>query len=755
MPRQVVFIAALALCLAACGGGGESSSTATAAPTSAESASPATAGTPISAPTSTPDPNLLSASNGTILRSYSPATLDGMGDGNLANAAGGIGTELPDTAKPPLVFTFELAGPATITGFQADLRDAATNGPTPSVAFAVSSTGADRGFSDVGTIASGSTTLSANTPARWVRVTANQLFNSVGATGTIAPPPALDPTGIFVEDAYPNKNGAFVTTGAHDGDRRVRFVRVGSALVGTECTQTDLYGPYIGQLAGRNWNARYPGNTHGNPTAVRAVVNDDASVIAGTNVDGGAIFFSRTTERPAYCMARSAGTGRHGILVLDQDPMGTFYPADSQVALPGYTFTSIGASMFDGSALDGKEAVIARDTCKVPDLMAPQQQAALLQWVAAGHKLLLAGGECGNGSDFTWLPYPFTSVGPGPETTQASLIQIENSALGTNDKNDTPHFVDVNAYVQSPNNNLSNAAAVTTTDPHWCGHLFVAKPTNINGFVQTYAVDGGGILIYDGFNGDNDNPTLQRIRQLEVALPVPAGLPCTELVTESFILEPNAEASFAAGSAQTVRVPMEVLANQGWSGPVTITTTGDLPATVTPNNFNLAGGTMNLTVAVRIPVSTKAGVYTVNVNASNGAGRSARASVTLTGSAPLKKQFTPTQKRIRIYGIHFDVDSAVIQARSEPVIAQIAQIMRENPSWRFQIEGHTDSDGGAAYNLALSQRRAQAVVDDLVKRYGIARSRMLAKGYGLTKPIASNSTEEGKALNRRVELVRL
>jgi outer membrane protein OmpA-like peptidoglycan-associated protein len=748
--RRIVFFTALSLCLAACGSREQSNSTASASP-----AGGAVAGTPVAAPTPTADPNLLSTSNGTILRSYSPATLDEMNDGNLSNAANGIGAELPDAAKPPFVFTFELPGLTTISGFQANLRDAAANAPTPSVTFAVSTTGADRGFTDLGSIAGKSTTLSANTQARWVRVTANQLFSSVGATGAIAPPPALDPTGVFVEDANPDKNGAFVMTGAHDGDRRVRFVKVGSALVGTECTQTDLYGPYIGQLHGRNWKARYPGNTHGNPTAVSAVVNDDASIVAGTNESGTAIFFSRTTERPAYCIARSAGTGPHRILVLDQDPIGTFYPADSQVPVPGYAFDSIGAGMLDGSALDGKEAIVARDTCKVPDLMAPEQQTLLLQWVAAGHKLLLAGGECGNGSDFTWLPYPFTSVGPGPETTHASLIQIENSALGTNDKNDAIHFVDVNAFVQSANNNLANAAAVTTTDPHWCGHLFVAKPTNVNGFVQTYAIDGGGMLIYDGFNGDNDNPTLQRIRQLEVALPIPAGLPCTELVTESFILEPNQEDSFAAGSAQTVRVPMEVLANQGWSGHVAIKTTGDLPATVTPDSFNLAGGTVNLTVAVSVPASTKAGVYTVNVNASNGTGRSAQASITLTGNAPLKRQFTPTQKRIRIYGIHFDVDSAVIQARSEPVIAEIAQIMRENPSWRFQIEGHTDSDGGAAYNLALSQRRAQAVVDDLVNRYGIARSRMIAKGYGLTKPIASNATDQGKALNRRVELVRL
>ena len=82
-PLRLVAAAGLVM-LAACGGGGQSSSTATASPTSAESGTPAVAGTPIAAPTATADPNLLSAGNGTILRSYSPAALDGMNDGNLA-----------------------------------------------------------------------------------------------------------------------------------------------------------------------------------------------------------------------------------------------------------------------------------------------------------------------------------------------------------------------------------------------------------------------------------------------------------------------------------------------------------------------------------------------------------------------------------------------------------------------------------------------------------------------------------------------
>ena len=93
--------------------------------------------------------------------------------------------------------------------------------------------------------------------------------------------------------------------------------------------------------------------------------------------------------------------------------------------------------------------------------------------------------------------------------------------------------------------------------------------------------------------------------------------------------------------------------------------------------------------------------------------------------------------------------------RSEATIAQIAQVLRTNPSWRMRVEGYTDSDGGAASTYDLSDRRAHAVVADLVKRYKISASRLVAAGFGLTHPVAPNATAGGKALNRRVELVRL
>lgn len=723
-----------------------------------------TGSTPGPVPTDTPDPNLLSSANGTIARSYSPAALDRMNDGNLGNAAHGVGSELPDDAKPPFVFTFELPGTATIAEFQAAMRGKNKDSdPFATVTFATSTTSATDGFSDVGTVTADETTrkktLAFGKAARWVRVTANQLFDGVSATGTLAPPPhPLDPTGIYIEQARPYKNGSFSPTGTIQEDSRARFVAVGPSLTMTECTNTRLTGTYVGRWDGRTWTSTFTGNGDENPAKIRAVLNDDGSVMAGSYEGGdNSVVFMRTTERPSYCMDRRVGNGPRKVLVLDQDPIEPYYPANPPAPIGGFEFDAIGAGSLDAAALAGKETVITRGVCKLTELISPEQTALLLQWVAAGHKLIIGTGTCNAGADFTWLPYPFKAASPGPETDRASMIQVENNALGTNDKNDAAHFVDVLSYVIT-GHDLASSNAIATTDPHWCGHLFVAKPTNVNGFVQAYAVDGKGILVFDGIDMDDDQRNAPaKIRQLEVALPVPADLPCSENVTESFVLEPSQEAAFATGTATTVRVVMQLLANQGWSGHTTVKTSGDIPATVTPSAFDIAGGTQNLAVQIRVPASQKPGAYTVNVLADNGSGKTAQATVSLTGTAPpqaAKKQLA-TQKRIRLYGIHFDVDSAHIQSRSEAVIAEIADTLRSASGLRFVVEGHTDSDGGAAYNLGLSQRRAQAVVDDLVSRYRIARGRLSAKGYGLTRPVASNATPAGKALNRRVELLRV
>ena len=87
------------------------------------------------------------------------------------------------------------------------------------------------------------------------------------------------------------------------------------------------------------------------------------------------------------------------------------------------------------------------------------------------------------------------------------------------------------------------------------------------------------------------------------------------------------------------------------------------------------------------------------------------------------------------------------------MLAEVVKLLQENPPLRLAVEGHTDDAGTPAHNQQLSESRAQAVMRDLTSQ-GIAASRLLARGFGQTKPLADNATEAGRAKNRRVELVK-
>jgi outer membrane protein OmpA-like peptidoglycan-associated protein len=113
-----------------------------------------------------------------------------------------------------------------------------------------------------------------------------------------------------------------------------------------------------------------------------------------------------------------------------------------------------------------------------------------------------------------------------------------------------------------------------------------------------------------------------------------------------------------------------------------------------------------------------------------------------------------TTGRSVIYGIYFDFASDRIKEESEPVLAEIAQVLRQNPDWKLNVEGHTDAIASDAYNLDLSQRRAAAVKAALTGRYQIAAGRLSTAGFGESSPKDRNDTLEGRARNRRVELVK-
>jgi OmpA-OmpF porin, OOP family len=109
--------------------------------------------------------------------------------------------------------------------------------------------------------------------------------------------------------------------------------------------------------------------------------------------------------------------------------------------------------------------------------------------------------------------------------------------------------------------------------------------------------------------------------------------------------------------------------------------------------------------------------------------------------------------RVAIYGIYFDFDKADIKPESAAQIEQLGELLKKNPQLEVLIVGHTDGQGAYDYNLSLSARRARAVLEALTTRHGIDAKRLTAAGAGMMAPVATNRTEQGRAKNRRVEIV--
>ena len=149
-------------------------------------------------------------------------------------------------------------------------------------------------------------------------------------------------------------------------------------------------------------------------------------------------------------------------------------------------------------------------------------------------------------------------------------------------------------------------------------------------------------------------------------------------------------------------------------------------------------------------VYTSAGNYsaTLTVTDDDGATGSASTPIQVASAARAPE---PEARRIVLRGIGFAFDSARIEAEFEPVLDVAVDELKANPAIQVQVAGHTDSTGADDYNQALSERRANWVVDYLVSK-GIDRSRLEPAGHGESQPVADNGTNDGRAQNRRVEL---
>jgi OmpA-OmpF porin, OOP family len=112
-----------------------------------------------------------------------------------------------------------------------------------------------------------------------------------------------------------------------------------------------------------------------------------------------------------------------------------------------------------------------------------------------------------------------------------------------------------------------------------------------------------------------------------------------------------------------------------------------------------------------------------------------------------------TSGKIAIYGILFDFNKADIKPESKPALDEIAKYLKGQPGAKLHVVGHTDNIGGLETNQRLSEARALSVAAALAKDYGVATTRLHAAGLGLLAPVAPNTSEDGRAKNRRVELL--
>ena len=728
---------------------------ASSAAASSNSAPPSTAS---SSPTT--DPNLLAVSNGTIVRAFPVKVDTPAGAGDVTQT-----WSLEDSTPPsPYVFTFELPGVAKIDHFAIHpSNDIPDEGAT--VALATSTSGLeDSAFSNVSTVAlkpgaSDPTTLAGNVSARWVRMTiqvnganrTRQIVSHLEAFGTLASRPPQPIEGIYRELKSPYKDAATQFDASFTPDSPpFALTQAGGSVNAQICDHSIGWpNPGAGTFDGRVYTVLSADSPR------RWVANDESSMFVGLE-DGVPIQLVRSSEVPDACRAVHSGNGNHNVVVIDSPFRADLYPLvdDQNVSLPPYRFTRIQAAWLTASVLASTDTVILNMLCDARDFLDSGQKQAMLDWIKQGNKLIIHDSDkCIGTTTYDFLPYPFTTNNPGPIGARGKVfVLLESDTLGSGDRTDRGHFLDTDAYL-SGEQEIGDANIVTTQDPHWCGHLFGSNVNNVNGFMQMYARYGNGLIIYDGLDHDDASEAgYQRIVKLELDQKAAGDLPCTRPAAGSMVLIPDQSLKFAAGQAQRLHAAMQLYANQVWRGHVTMAVSGELHADVTPASFDLSGGSKTLRIAIDIPSTTRPGTYPILVSANAAGSQPAQATVTV---AAAMASALATQKRVRIYGIHFDYNSAHIQPQSEPVIAQIAGVMRANPSLRFRIEGYTDSDGGFTYNMNLSQRRAESVVNDLVARYHVARSRLVPRGYGMTNPVASNATDAGKALNRRVELVRI
>jgi outer membrane protein OmpA-like peptidoglycan-associated protein len=714
-----------------------------------------------------------------------------------------------DGSHGPYQFILELPGAATIQQISLGVgtNEESQAAPDQTVHVAISSESATAGYADIGTYQLSGADMKAfplSPPAhgRWIKLTIDgnvqgTQLQPLQITGTFDPRPAPSVAGVWLYYAAgtnPNplipgeEAGSFPTpppkiVTAELEQRLLDIHQSGGQLTAALCLH-DAIGAVLGDQAGPVVNL----NGADGPFGV-ATENAEGTMIAG---DGG-WFALRVRNAPScdsiFVARQPQGHGTPVLLLYDAmnydagpdrydpyNPHATLAPG-IVTPYPGYRLVPQTVAQFQPQMLGGYQTVVLSSICNANAVLTKTQTRALTDFVYGGGKMIIHDADVCTNTDYSFLPYSFATSNPGRHGAGgAKLILVESDALGS-DVTDKAHYVDLRKYVDTARQQLGDANTVITQDSHWCGHLFGANLLGQSGFFQMYAPFGEGLIIYDGLDDDDAYiPEYDRLAFFELKLPANAALPCDARVASSFtIAQTGGPDTFKPGTSQTVTFPISVFANGVFAGTVglTVHAAPDIawPASLSHDQVALNGDSAQSDLMLSIPADAKPGAYSFDVTGTDAAGQTSSATVTIESAgavptpAPTRRAAprlpTPkiakalaTAKRVAVYGIYFDFASATLKPESAPVLLEIADALKANPSWKLTIEGHTDNVGGAGYNLDLSRRRAESVKSALVSGYHIEASRLSTVGYGFSRPVAGNDTPQGRARNRRVELVR-
>jgi len=762
-------------------------------PPAATSAAAAPApGNTAAQPTQAAPVNLISMGMGTITREWPPSSTD---KGNGPNALTHGNTWFSKSGAPgPFVFVFEFAAPAAINAMAFQSYWDANLAPVAAQSVRVegSTRGPDSGYSAVGDYSLQATTeeqdfpLSHPVTARWLRVTVQPRGGSetsisrVFAFGNLQWPSAAKPlTGVWVFDDAPRPDDRlFAGTGklADLGDpalvteqyQMLQVIQHGSDFQAAPChTQGGVYPMMIGAQAGARitWKPSSARPLHD------GVMNAEGTLIVGANADDQDPYVLMRLPAGPDCTHQQnpiGASGQNVLMLTDEGTVDSTDTADYLGGFPGFRFTPLALSVFTSEALSGVDTVMLAYLCDLGKKIAPWQSQALLDFTAAGHKLIINDADTCTSTDYSFLPYQFRTSNPGGHGAGSdNLILVEPNMLGTDIK-ESAQFLDVEMWRKDSSNQLGDANTVTTKDPHWCGHLFGTNVLNVNGFMHMYAPFGQGLIIYNGFDGDDRHePTYHKLMTLELQQPVPGLLPCTESVAAKFLIAPSKAVPFAPGRASQVKVPLMVLANQGYAGTVSLApkAPADAPwkTALSVGQVTLKGDTAPVNLTIDVPASAAQGGYVFLVTGDDGQGNTASARITFFASASAEAAKVQTVEtgctRNLIVGADalFAFNEGTLTSAAQKTLAALGPEIKKAGQHPVQVLGYTDSIGSDRYNQLLSEQRARSVRDWLAARHYLAAGAPI-QGMGKQNPVAPNTNPDGsdnpvgRAKNRRVEV---